>query len=127
MTGFTIGILTGLVFWLVLRIAYLRVVTRLIRRNIRALNVGDVEPLLQMFSREATLRFPGRSSWGCVHEGKSEISVFLERFVALGLTAEVESILVQGFPGTPRPPYNSTIEWTTSKATKFTATEPFCS
>ena len=93
---------------------YKATVRALIRRSIRTLNDGRVEPALAMFARDATLTFPGDNTWSrqfrqpararvasVTHQGRSEIEAFLRRYVELGIQMRVEDILVNG------PPWNT--------------------
>lgn len=95
---------------------YKATVRALVRRGIRELNHGDPQPLLQMASPTATLRFPGDNSWARMfrpveksrgphdtHRGIDECRGFAERFVQEGLQLEVEDILVNG------PPWNTRV------------------
>ncbi len=70
----------------------------LIRRNVRSLQQGDPAPLLAGYARDASLVFPGSSSWGGEYRGTGEIGSFLSRFVEAGLVGEVRDILVNGPP-----------------------------
>lgn len=73
-------------------------VRRLVLHNVRALNRGDMRPLLAGYANEATLVFPGTSSWAGEYRGKSAIESFLVRFVGAGLVGDVLEILVNGPP-----------------------------
>ena len=90
---------------------YKAAVRWMIRRNVEALNGGDHGPVLAMFDAEATLSFPGRSTFStefrdprpgraayATHRGRAEIERFLQRYVAAGIQMEVEDILVNGAP-----------------------------
>jgi len=78
-------------------------VRRLIRRNVRALARGDAGPLLAGYARDATLVFPGTSSWAGEYRGRSAIESFLVRFIDAGLAGDVLEILVNG------PPWRTTV------------------
>jgi ketosteroid isomerase-like protein len=82
---------------------YKSAVRWMIRRNVRALEHGDVGPLLAGYADDAVLVFPGTSSWGGEHRGKAAIEAFLRRFVDAGLVGEVHDILVNG------PPWRTTV------------------
>jgi ketosteroid isomerase-like protein len=73
-------------------------VRRQIRRNIDALERGEVEPLLRGYAEDAVLVFPGESSWGGEYRGKAAIERFLRRFVTAGLSGTAEDVLVNGPP-----------------------------
>jgi ketosteroid isomerase-like protein len=87
---------------------YKAAVRHLIRRNLRALNAGDPEPVLAMFTDDAELRFPGDNTWAtqfrsvdlgeATHHGRSEIEAFLRAYVATGMQMHVDDILVNGPP-----------------------------
>jgi len=82
---------------------YKSAVRWMIRRNVRALGCGDIEPLLAGYADNAVLVFPGTSSWGGEHRGKAAIRTFLSRFVDAGLVGEIHEILVNG------PPWRTTV------------------
>ena len=95
---------------------YKAAVRSMIRRNIARLNEGRYEPVLAMFTPDATLTFPGDNSWSRqfrapqsgrdaspTHRGRAEIEAFLRRYVDLGIQMEVEDILVNG------PPWNTRV------------------
>lgn len=75
----------------------------MIRRNVRALSRGEIDPLVSSYSHDAVLVFPGESSWGGRYEGRQAIEAFLRRFVDAGLEGEVHDILVNG------PPWNTRV------------------
>ena len=77
---------------------YKAAVRRMIRRNVRALRRGDLEPLLASYAEDAVLVFPGQSSWGGIHRGKAAIEAFLRRFIDAKLIGEAHEILVNGPP-----------------------------
>ena len=86
----------------------------MIRRNISRLNEGDYGPTLAMFADDATLSFPGENTWAnqhrptergrdafATHRGRTEIEVFLRRYVQSRMHMVVDDILVNG------PPWNA--------------------
>jgi len=77
---------------------YKAAVRWMIRRNVAALGRGDIGPLLASYADDALLVFPGASSWGGEHHGKTAIAAFLRRFLDAGLIGEVDEILVNGPP-----------------------------
>ncbi len=89
-------------------------VRSMIRRNVRALQGGDIEPLLRGYHEDAVLVFPGDSSWAGEHRGRPAIEAFLQRFVDSRIVGETHEILVNGFP------------WRTTICVRFTdgATTP---
>jgi|FLYL01.1.fsa_nt_gi ketosteroid isomerase-like protein len=70
----------------------------MIRRSIQRLNEGDSGPLLATYADDATIVFPGTSSWAGEYKGKSEIERFFQRFIATGLQIEPHQIVVSGAP-----------------------------
>jgi ketosteroid isomerase-like protein len=70
----------------------------MIRRGLRALNAGDIRPILSSFAEDAVLTFPGRSSLGREYRGLDEIDAFLQRCVGIGLQIEADQIIVKGWP-----------------------------
>jgi ketosteroid isomerase-like protein len=82
---------------------YKSMVRWMIRRNIEALNGGDLEPVLTGFSDDAVLVFPGQSSWGREYRGKAAIEGFVRRFAEARLVGTPHEILVNG------PPWRTTV------------------
>lgn len=82
---------------------YKAMVRHMIRRSVRALQDGDLGPLLAGFADDAVLVFPGGSSWAGEHRGKTAIESFLRRFLEAGLVGEVHDIVVNG------PPWRTTV------------------
>lgn len=74
------------------------IVGLMIRRGVRRMNAGDVGPMLNGYSTDATLVFPGDHSWGGEYRGKDRIEEFLWRCVSTGLKFEIEDIVVSGWP-----------------------------
>jgi ketosteroid isomerase-like protein len=70
----------------------------LIRRSYRAINAGDIEVTLRMLADDVCFVFPGTSSWSGEYRGKAEVSRFLRRVVAHGLTYVVHDVLFKGPP-----------------------------
>jgi ketosteroid isomerase-like protein len=76
-----------------------RVLLLKLRRDVRALNAGDIEPLLSGFAPDAVLRFnDGEHRWAGEHRGKAAIARFLREFVAAGLQGQVTELFVAGPP-----------------------------
>lgn len=70
-----------------------------IRRDVRALNGGDIRPLLFNFAVDAVLRFnDGEHRWAGEHGGKVAIAAFLRSFVDAGLQGHVSELFVCGPP-----------------------------
>jgi len=74
-----------------------------IRKNVRKLAEGDSGPILAGYADDAVLVFPGQSTWGGEHRGRTAIATFLERFLDAGLIGEIHEILVNG------PPWRTTV------------------
>jgi ketosteroid isomerase-like protein len=81
-----------------LRALYVRAVRAKLEHDVAALNRGDIGPVLSNYAKNATLVFPGDSSWGRTYHGRDEIEAFLRRFVASGLRGEIEELTVSGPP-----------------------------
>jgi ketosteroid isomerase-like protein len=70
-----------------------------LRRDVRALNAGDIEPLLSGFAPDAVLRFnDGEHRWAGEHRGKAAIAGFLREFVAAGLQGQITELFIAGPP-----------------------------
>jgi ketosteroid isomerase-like protein len=82
---------------------YKSMVRWMIRRNVEALNAGDLDPVLAGFADDAVLVFPGHSSWGQEYRGKAAIEGFVRRFAQARLVGTPDEILVNG------PPWRTTV------------------
>jgi ketosteroid isomerase-like protein len=70
-----------------------------LRRDVRALNAGDIEPLLSGFAHDAVLRFnDGEHRWAGEHRGKAAIARFLREFAAAGLQGQITELFIAGPP-----------------------------
>jgi ketosteroid isomerase-like protein len=70
-----------------------------LRRDMRALNAGDVQPVLSNYAEHAVLRFnDGEHRWAGEHRGKAAIVRFLENFVGAGLQGDVSELFIAGPP-----------------------------
>jgi ketosteroid isomerase-like protein len=70
-----------------------------LRRAVRALNAGDIEPLLSGFAPDAVLRFnDGEHRWAGEHRGKVAIARFLREFAAAGLQGQITELFIAGPP-----------------------------
>jgi ketosteroid isomerase-like protein len=68
-----------------------------LKRDVRALNRGDYEPLLAGYREDAVLRFnEGEHRWAGEHRGKQAIGRFLGDFVAAGLGGEIRELFIAG-------------------------------
>ncbi len=70
-----------------------RVLLLRIRRDVRALNSGDIEPLLSSYAHDAVMRFNDGE-----HRGRDAIGHFLQSFVDAGLQGHVSELFVAGAP-----------------------------
>ena len=71
---------------------------KLVRRNMEALNAGDVKPSLRLDARNVEFTFPGDSSWAGVYRGKKQLRPWLQRFTEVGLQIFADEIVVKGLP-----------------------------
>jgi len=71
---------------------------RIITRNLKALNEGDIRPTLRMEARDVHFRFPGTSSWAADVVGREKVEEWLERMVATGLQHEADDVIASGPP-----------------------------
>src|SRR5207249_4803929 len=93
----------GLAAAALLPAAYAWTVRAMLRRNLRHLRAGDVEPLFATYADDVRFVFPGRSSWSGEFRGKEEVERWVRRFVRVGLQLEPHEILVDG------PPWNTSV------------------
>ena len=96
---------------------YRWIVQSMIRRAIRRLNAGDITPMLVSFADDATLVFPGSTSWSATYRGRQEIEGFLRRFVEAGLQLQAQEIVVKGPPWNTRVYLRFTDQATTADGT----------
>ena len=54
---------------------------KVITRNLRALNHGDMRPTLRMDAPDVHFRFPGTSSWAADVVGRDKVEEWLKRMV----------------------------------------------
>ena len=71
---------------------------KVISRNLRALNRGDIRPTLRMDAPDVHFRFPGTSSWATDVVGRDKVEEWLKRMVATGLQHEAEDVVASGPP-----------------------------
>ena len=76
---------------------------KVISRNLRALNQGDIRPTLRMDAPDVHFRFPGTSSWATDVVGRDKVEEWLKRMVATGLQHEAHDVIASG------PPWRMTI------------------
>lgn len=69
------------------------------RRDVRAINAGDHQPILSVYAEDAVLRFnEGDHRWSGEHRGKAAIDRFLRDFTRAGLQGEIHEVFVAGPP-----------------------------
>jgi hypothetical protein len=79
------------------RALFTRLLLLKLRRDVRALNAGDIQPLLSGFAEGAVLRFnEGEHRWTGEHRGKDAIARFLQSFVDSGLRGHVTELFLAG-------------------------------
>jgi ketosteroid isomerase-like protein len=71
---------------------------RVITRNLRALNRGDIRPTLRMDASDVHFRFPGTSSWATDVVGREKVEEWLKRMAATGLQHEADDVIASGPP-----------------------------
>jgi ketosteroid isomerase-like protein len=71
---------------------------KVITRNLRALNQGDIRPTLRMDAPDVHFRFPGTSSWATDVVGRDKVEEWLKRMVATGLQHEAHDVIASGPP-----------------------------
>jgi len=71
-----------------------------LRRDVRQLNAGNYEPILDAFAEDAVIVFNevGEHRWAGKHRGKVAIEEFLRNFVAAGIQGEIREVFVAGPP-----------------------------
>ena len=70
-----------------------------LRRDVRRLNAGDLEPVLAGYADDAVLRFNvGPHRWTGDHRGKPAIERFLREFAGAGLKGEIRELWIAGPP-----------------------------
>jgi hypothetical protein len=76
---------------------------RLLLRNMRALNAGDIGPTLRMEGTDVHFRFPGSSSFSADLHGRERVGEWLQRMVDTGITHQYDELVMSG------PPWRMTI------------------
>ena len=71
---------------------------KVITRNLRALNRGDIRPTLRMDAPDVHFRFPGTSSWAIDVVGRDKVEEWLKRMVGTGLQHEADDVVASGPP-----------------------------
>ena len=94
-----IGIVIGLLVFILLRIAVLRLLLVKLRRDVATLNAGDHRPLLAGYAKDAVLVFTeGDHRWSGTYVGRDAIGEFLEGFVRQGIKGDITEIWAGGWP-----------------------------
>jgi ketosteroid isomerase-like protein len=76
---------------------------KMMDRNMRLLNAGDIEPTLRMDADDVRFSFPGDSSWAVELQGKDKLRPWLQRFVDAGLEIGADEVVLKG------PPWHQTL------------------
>jgi ketosteroid isomerase-like protein len=96
---FVLSFGAGLATATVARAALTRGLLFKFRRDVRALNAGDYEPVLAAFAADSVIHFnDGEHRWAGEHRGKAAIERFLRDFVAAGIEGEITELFVTGPP-----------------------------
>jgi hypothetical protein len=91
--------IAGAVGAIAARTAVARLLLIKLRRDVGALNAGDLQPVLSNYGEHAVLRFnDGEHRWAGEHRGKAAIARFLENFVSAGLQGAVAELFIAGPP-----------------------------
>ena len=96
---FTRGVIAGAGAGLAGRAVMSRLLLWKLRRDVQALNSGDIRPLLKGYASDAVLRFnEGAHRWAGEHRGKAAIEAFLRNFARAGLQGEIRALWIAGPP-----------------------------
>jgi ketosteroid isomerase-like protein len=71
---------------------------QVLRRNLEALNRGDLRPILRMEARDVHFSFPGTSSWATDVVGRDHVEAWLTRMVAAGVQHHADEVVACGPP-----------------------------
>jgi ketosteroid isomerase-like protein len=82
----------------------------MLRRNLRYLREGDLEPLFSTYADDIRFVFPGHNSWAGEFRGREEVERWVRRVYQVGLRLEPHEMLVAGPP------------WDTTFCLRFTDT-----
>jgi ketosteroid isomerase-like protein len=86
-----------------LPVLYAWTVRFMLRRNLRSLREGDLEPLFRTYADDIRFIFPGHNSWAGEFRGREEVERWVRRVYQVGLRLEPQEVLVAG------PPWNTTV------------------
>ncbi len=70
----------------------------MLRRNLRHLREGDLEPLFSTYADDIWFVFPGHNSWAGEFRGREEVERWVRRVYQVGLRLEPLEMLVAGPP-----------------------------
>ena len=87
----------------VLPALYAWAVRSMLRRTLRRLREGDLEPLFSTYADDIRFVFPGHNSWAGEFRGREEVERWVRRVYQVGLRLEPHEILVMG------PPWDTTV------------------
>jgi len=73
-------------------------VQSMLRRTLRRLREGDLEPLFSTYAGNIRFVFPGHTSWAGEFRGREEVERWVRRVYQVGLRLEPHEILVMGAP-----------------------------
>lgn len=82
---------------------YAWAVRSMLRRNLRHLREGDLEPLFSTYADDIRFVFPGHTSWAGEFRGREEVERWVRRVYQVGLRLEPHEMLVAG------PPWDTTV------------------
>ena len=74
----------------------------MLRRTLRRLREGDLEPLFSTYADDIRFVFPGHNSWAGEFRGREEVERWVRRVYQVGLRLELHEMLVT------RPPWDTT-------------------
>ena len=97
-----VALVVAVVFGL-LPALYAWAVRSMLRRTLRRLRGGDLEPLFSTYADDIRFVFPGHTSWAGEFRGREEVERWVRRVYQVGLRLEPHEILVMG------PPWNTTV------------------
>jgi ketosteroid isomerase-like protein len=96
---FLLGVLIGLIVFVILRLALHRLMLVKLRRDVAALNAGNHRPLLAGYAQDAVLVFTeGDHRWSGTYVGRDAIGEFLEGFMRCGIKGEITELWTGGWP-----------------------------
>ena len=94
-----LGILIGIVGFVLVRIIAMRLLLIKLRRDVAALNAGNHQPLLSGYAKDAVLVFTeGDHRWSGTYVGRAAIGEFLEGFMRYGIKGEITDMWSGGWP-----------------------------